>query len=223
MKKLFLFFCFTILVVIFPSHTTYGQYSKWLKDISYQGIKFKKIRFRIEKADTLYNAGILAEKTIIDGYPCHKDVMFSKNWDLKSFILSESDTIAGNVFKKDTKIFIYKSAGFKMYCLYDPVIQTYRCKGTNYKRFMFMGSTALQLYPGGQLKYFQPVKDIEIQGVLCKRSPTWGGIHLYESGKLKECTSAKDQTIDGVFHGKNFILKFDEDGNITYSKKENFF
>ncbi len=155
MKKLILFLCFIPVVTFFLSHKSYGQYTKWQKDVSYQGIEFKKIRFRVEKADTTYSVGILAEKTIIDGYPCYKDVMFSKEWDLTSFILSDDDTIAGNVFKKDTKVFIQKNdAGFKMYCLYDPVIQDYHCKGTNYKRLLFMGSTALQLYPGGQLKYF---------------------------------------------------------------------
>jgi len=50
-----------------------------------------------------------------------------------------------------------------------------------------------------------------------------GGIYLYESGRLKKCASAKDQTIDSVFCGKNFTLKFDKNGNIIYAVKEKIF
>lgn len=73
------------------------------------------------------------------------------------------------------------------------------------------------------MKYFQPVDDVEVQGIISKPSATRGGIWLYESGKLKTCTSAKDQVINGVLHGKNFRLELDENGNITFSKKDIIF
>jgi hypothetical protein len=59
--------------------------------------------------------------------------------------------------------------------------------------------------------------------VLCKRSQVRGGIYLYEDGQLKKCTYAIDQTIDGVFCGKNFTLKFDDTGKMTCAEKEKIF
>jgi hypothetical protein len=47
-----------------------------------------------------------------------------------------------------------------------------------------------------------------------------GGIQLYEIGKLKEGTSAKDQWVNGKNVSKNFTLKFTEEGNLIYAEKE---
>ncbi len=223
MKKSIITYSILVAIVFFVSQTTFAQYSKWEKDVSYFGIEFKKIRFRIEDTDTMYVEGFLKQQTIINDYACHKRVLLSKKCELISFILSDKDTIAGNIFKKETQVTFQKKGGFHFYCLYNPVIQGYQCKGTNYKKLFFMGSTGLQLYSSGKLKYFQPVDDIEIQGVFCKPSPVRGGIYLYENGKLKECTSAKEQIIQNEMVEKNFTLKFDEDGTLTYSKNEKIF
>jgi len=40
---------------------------------------------------------------------------------------------------------------------------------------------------------------------------------------LKQCTSAKDQTINGVLCEKKFTLKFDENGKLVFAQKEKFF
>ncbi len=160
----------------------------------------------------------------INGLTCEssEEVIFTTDWNLLACILSDDDTVAGNIIQKGTFV-RFDDAGICLYCLYDPIIQTYQCKGDNYNAALWMGSSGIKLYPNGQLKYFQPVDDIEVQGVFCKPSSTRGGIWFYESGKLKRCTSAKDQTIDGVMHGKKFRLEFDENGNVTYSEKDKIF
>jgi len=217
--------CLSIVTILLCSLTNiaFSQYSKWEKDVTYHGVKFKKIRFWEGGNESIYANGIIKQKTIIDGYPCHKKITLTKDGKAKFFILAEDFEIAGNEFKKETQVIILITNHFKIHCLYNPVVQDYHIKRTNYKKLFFMGSTNFTLYPSGRLRYFQPVDEIEIQGVLCKPSPVRGGVKLYENGKLKECTSAKDQTINGVFCGKNYTVKFNENGKLFYAKKEKIF
>lgn len=155
---------------------------------------------------------------LINGLSCDgKEVIFTVDWNIRACLLSNDDTIAGNVLKKSTLIRFGKDRSFAIYCLYDPIIQGYHCSGTNYK--FWMGGGGIFFYPNGHLRLFKPVDDIEIQGVFCRHKCIW----LYENGKIKRCTSGKDQTIDGVLYKKKFTLKFDEEGNITESYKNKFF
>ncbi len=161
---------------------------------------------------------------LINGLSCNgsEGVYFRTDWNLLVCILAEDDTVAGNVLPKNTLVRFNNDGTIYCYCLNDPQIQGYTCSGTDYKGF-WMGGGGVELYPSGRLKYFQPVDDTEIQGVVCKRSEVRGGILLYEDGTLKSCTSAIDQTIDSMFCKKNSTLKFDENGKITYAAKEKIF
>ncbi len=154
---------------------------------------------------------------LINGISCDSnEVTFTTEWNLRACVLGDDDTIAGNLLKKGTLVEFWENGSFWIYCLNDPIIQGYHCSGTPYTHWFWMGGGSIRFYPNGQLYYFKPEDDIEVQGVLCKSSSVRCGIYLYESGKLKKCTSAKDQTIDGVLYEKNLTLEFDEDGNITY-------
>ena len=152
----------------------------------------------------------------------NEEAFFKTDWKLLVCILAEDDTIADNVFRKGTLIRFDEDEVIWCYCLYDPVIQGFHCSGTNYLG-IWMGGGGIQLYPSGQLQYFAPMGEIDIQGVCCKHSSSRGGVTLYESGKLMNCISAKKQVIDQVLCGENFKLRFDEDGNLTYAKKEKIF
>jgi hypothetical protein len=173
----------------------------------------------------IINKCVFASNQLINGISCHagEGVFFRPNWNLISCILADDDTIAGNVLPKGTFIRFDHDGMICCFCLVDPHIQGYECSGTDYTHWTWMGGGGVFLYPNGRLQYFQPVEDIEIQGVFCKPSSVRGGIYLYENGRLKKCTSAMDQTIDGVFCGKNFTLKFDENGTLIYAKKEKIF
>mgnify|MGYP007069212468 CR=1 FL=1 len=205
------------------SNTVLGQYGKWKKDITYQGIEFEKIRFREDGRESLYAEGVLKQKTIIEGYPCHKKVTLNKDGELKFFILAEDSEVAGNGFKKETHVVIRTDDTFLIHCLYEPTVQGYQIKKTNYNKFLFMGDTNFQLYPNGKLKFFQPVSDIQVQNVWCRPSGVRGGIKLFKSGKLQECTSAKDQIVQGNKVEKNNTLKFDENGNLIAIELTNIF
>ncbi len=155
---------------------------------------------------------------LINGLLCDcKEVTFTTEWNLRACILGDDDTIAGNVLNKGTLSVFGENGSFSVFCLYDPMIQGYLCSGTNYK--FWMGGGGIHFYPNGHLRLFTPVDDIEIQDIFCKKKCIW----LYKNGQIKRCTSAKDQSIDGVLHKKNFTLKFDEEGNITESYKDKFF
>lgn len=208
--------------LIFTANITFGQYTKWKKDTIFNNIEFKKLQFRDDGNESHFANGILKQKTLIEGYPCHKKVFLSKEGQLKIFILAEDFEVAGNKFKKETRI-SFRELRIRIHCLYEPEIQGYKIRKTNYKRLLFMGSGNFSLYPSGKLRFFQPVDDIQIEGIWCKPSPVRGGVHLYENGKLKDCTSAKDQTIQGQKVEKNFFLKFDENGKLYYAKKEKIF
>ncbi len=154
---------------------------------------------------------------IINGLTCDgEEVIFTTEWKLRACILSDDDTIAGNLLKKGTLVKFNQNGEFWIYFLYDPIIQGHSCSGTNYK--FWMGGGGICFYPNGQLKSFKPTEDVEIQGVWCRSSSMTWGIYLYESGKLKKCSSAKDQTIGGIFYKKKSTLEFDEDGNVIISK-----
>jgi len=171
------------------------------------------------------NLCIFPSTQTIYGISCNGEegVFFRTDWSLLGCILAENDTIKENVLPKGTFIRFDNEGRIGCFCLTDTEIQGYLCSGTDYTHWAYSGGGGIYLYRSGRLKYFQPVDDIEIQGVWCKPSSVRGEISLYENGKLKECTSARDQTIDGVFCEENFTLKFDDNGNITYAKKEKIF
>ncbi len=212
-----------ILAIFFISPDSSAQYTKWEKDTEFNGIKFKKIHFRDDGNESLFASGILKQETMIEGYPCHGEVDLSKNGKLQFFILSKTHNVAGNEFKKNTQVIIHKNKGYTIHCIYKPMVQGYHVKKTPYRNPLFMGSSNFSLYPSGKLERFQPVDNVEIQSIWCRPSPARGAVTLYESGKLKKCTSAKEQIIQGQKVEKNFSLKFDEDGTLTYWKKEKIF
>jgi len=211
-----------LFVLMFSTFGLNAQYGKWYRDTTFHEIEFKKICFQ-EGNESLYAKGVLKEKTIIDGYPCYKQINMTKDGHVKFFILAEDFEVAGNTFRRDTKVHFRSNRDFLIHCLYEPEIQGYMIKKENYRRPFFMGSTNFQLYPDGKLKYFNPAEELLIQDVWCKPSAVRGGIHLYHDSKLKECTSAREQLVQGVLVGKNFTLKFNKEGKLIVAEKEKVF
>jgi hypothetical protein len=210
--------------LIFPENTTIGMNI----DLRCQSdINSLEYYFLIRGAGQrfLNRCTFTSSHIIINGIACdgHKGVFFTPGWDLIGCILSEPDTIAGNLLQKDSFIRFDKNGTISCFCPDDPVIQGYHCSGTDYTHWLHMGGGGIFLYPSGRLKYFQPVNDTIIQGVHCKPSSVRGGIKLFESGRLKACTSAKDQTIGNLVCRKNYTLEFEESGEIRYAEKEKIF
>ncbi|MBN2480422.1 MAG: hypothetical protein JXB19_01680 [Bacteroidales bacterium] len=159
----------------------------------------------------------LGSTQLIDGISCaaYEEVVFETDWNLLACILAEEDTIAGNVLEQGTFVRFDKDGTICCFCLYDPQLQGYLCSGTDYTSWLWSGGMGIFLYPNGRLHNFYPVEDIEIQGVYCKRSLVRGPVYLYESGRLRSCIAAREQTINGVLYRKNSRLVFDENGRFV--------
>ena len=173
--------------------------------------------FKTVGGDTVNTCSFPANQ-VINGLSCDgMEVIFTTKWNLRACILGDDEIIAGHAVKKGTLAVFNKDGSFSVFCMYDPIIQGYHCSGTSYK--FWNGGGGIYFYPNGQISLFTPVDDVEIQGVFCMSKCIW----FYESGKLQRCTSAKDQTIDGVVHKKKHTLKFNEEGSVTESYKDKFF
>ena len=212
----------SLFIIMVSANKINAQYGKWYRDTTYYGIEFKRIHFR-EDRESLYAEGVLKAPAIIDGYPCHKRIIMTKEGHAKFFILAEDFEVEGKKFLKETQVIIRNNNDYLIHCLYEPEVQGYKIKKENYKRPFFMGSTNFQLYPDGRLKYFNPAEVVLIQDVWCKPSAIRGGVHLYHNGDLQECTSSREQTIQGVEVEENFCLRFDENGKLIFAEKEKIF
>ncbi|HNS17681.1 MAG TPA: hypothetical protein PKH94_00805 [Bacteroidales bacterium] len=171
------------------------------------------------------NRCVSSSDLLINGISCNgsEGIFFKTDWSLLGCILAEEDTIARNILPGKTFVRFDHNGTICCFSLTNPIIQGLTCSGSDYTHWLWSGGGGVFLYPSGQLKYFQPLDDTEIQGTVCKRSQVRGGVHFYEDGSLKKCTSAIDQTIDGIFCEKNATLKFDENGTLTYAVKEKIF
>ena len=205
---------FILLLIISTSCTVKGQYTKWEKNVKYHNIEFKKVRFIIKDTDTTYIEGYLSRKTIIDGYPCHKYVVFTKGWRLSQFLLADDYFMLGAEFPKETEVRFNKN-GIHCFLGKDTKIQGYCCNG-NYAKWYSMGIST-SFYLSGKLKSFYPCDNIEIDNIPCKSSP-FAGVKLFETGNLKECKLSVDTKIKGKEYNKNTNLIFDEEGNVVSAK-----
>lgn len=173
----------------------------------------------------ILNMCIFPSDQLINGIKCagNEEVFFNSDWELAGCILGEADTIAGIVFPENTFVRFNKDSTICAFCLTDPELQGYHCSGSDYNSGMWMGGGGIFLYPNGRLKYFQPVDTVNIDGVLVRPSSVRGGVYLHENGKLKACTSGKDQVVQEVYCGEKYRMKFDENGKLIYSEKEKIF
>ncbi|MBT7994307.1 MAG: hypothetical protein HN691_05480 [Bacteroidetes bacterium] len=205
-KFLYLF----IISILISSSNSFGQNDHWEKNVTYNNIKFKKVRFLIENSDTLQISGILKNNTVIDGIPCKKNIVFNRNWQIRTFILADDYQMMGSLFPEGTRV-SYGSKSIVILFGKDTEFQNYCCNG-NFNRWYSTGIFTV-LYPSGKLKAFYSCKNVTIDGIYCKSSP-FSSVRLHENGKLKECNLAKKQIINGKSFKKNTELIFDEKGNI---------
>ncbi len=196
-------------------NNVYSQYTKWEKNVTYNEINFKKVRFLIETSDTLIVQGVLSGETTINNIPCRRSIVFINDWELKRFILAKDFTVDGIKYPEWTRI-NYGQKGILLFLGRDMIYQGYCCNG-NYEKWYSTGIHT-SLYPNGKLKGFFPCKDITIDNIPCKSSP-FAGVHLYQNGKLKDCTLSKKHVINGTEYKKNTHLSFDENGKLSKANK----
>jgi hypothetical protein len=223
MKKLsFLFIGF----VAFLYSCDIGNKIVKLSNITENSIDFALVLYYMsaDGKDTLKVRWYLKADTVIQGYPCSADhwLTFNKNWELTQFVLSKPYELAGTILPEKTLIIIGEINSGNMagayYTLYFPGklnIQGYWCMGQTYSNYEDVHSDGTYLYKSGKLLYFKPDGIIEIDGIKCKPHSFHGHVFLYESGRLKRCTLAENQTINGILYKANTIVMFDENGNVS--------
>ncbi|NNK83353.1 MAG: hypothetical protein HKO92_09530 [Flavobacteriaceae bacterium] len=206
--------CLSFIILFLISFSVEAQYTKWEKDVTYNNIEFDKIRFIVKEKDTTYIEGYLSKKTIIDGYPCHKYIVFMKDWKLHQFRLAVDFKILGDKFPAETEVRFNKDI---THCFFgrDTQIQGYCCSG-NFEKWYSMGISTT-FYSSGELRSFFPCKVVEINNIFCKSSP-FGGVTLFKNGNLKACKLAKKQVINGKVYRKNTALIFNEAGEVVVSE-----
>ena len=181
-----------------------ADYTKWEKEISYNGISFDKVRFHIEGSDTLEIEGYLSQPTNINGIPCSNYIVLKEGGRLKKITLSEDFYMFDITFPKGS-LLNFKEEGLSCYLSSNTMVQGFLCSGNYTKKISKSLETVF--YPNGELKWFYPPEDVLINQVYCK-----GGksiiIGLYMNGRLMKCTLSQDQIIDGAPYDENTVFFF---------------
>ena len=175
------------------------------KDVVKNGIRFET--FREQKDGT--KLGILAEDTVIDGWPCKKDfIVFYPDWRLDELQLSRDYERNGIFMPEGTRVFP-NAAGGPGTCMFprDMEIQGYLVRGTGINGFM------TRFYRTGRLMLFWSREPVEVEGVVCTDS-LFKGIYLHDNGRLRECTLDKPATINEVGYSKGTRVQLDESGKV---------
>jgi hypothetical protein len=112
-----------------------------------------KYYFAIREARIrIFNLCHFPSAQIIEGLSCNgKDVFFKTDWSLLGCILEEADSIKGNLMPEITFIRFNPDGCMVCFCLTDPEVQGYRCAGTNYTGWAWMGGGGILFYPDGSL------------------------------------------------------------------------
>ncbi len=205
---------FLICILLFCL-TSFSQYTEYKKDIIYNSISFKEVRFYVDHGDTTFVQGMLEKRTMIKGIPCMRNIGYYTNGKLKTFILAEDFELNSHIMPKWTRV-SYSKEKTTIFFGRDTYYKGYCCNG-NFKKWFSTGIFTT-LYPNGNLRSFYPCKDIEIDKIPCKSSP-FAGIELHTNGKLKTCTLSKKHIIEGKEYKKNTHLGFDENGKLTRADK----
>jgi len=170
-------------------------------------------RFHLTEARQLGKImiGQLGRPAEIEGFQCAAGfVHFYETGKLCAFSLAESTMIQGNQIPGGTWVKLNPDSALQA-CFFpgDTAIQGYTCKGSA----LGPEGSITGFYPNGRLSFFNPRNDVEVNGVLCRATP-FGGVYLFESGSLKECTLARDELINGRSLSSGQVLVLDEEGQI---------
>lgn len=186
-------------------------YTQWKKNITHDNIEFSKLRYSVnENNDTVSIIGYLKNDCDVYEIPAKADwVHFSKNWYPELICLSKDFEYSNVKLPKSSWLIREEGeTGFSAVFPNDKLIGNYNCKGGGGAK-----GARTSFYKSGKLKSFFSESDVEIDGIKCKGG-VFNYIKLYENGKLKYCTLAEDQKINGKDYRKGQKLKFNSKGKI---------
>ena len=179
------------------------------KDVTRNGIGFESFR----EMDDGSKLGILAEDTVIDGWPCKKDfIVFHSDWRLDELQLSRDYERNGVFMPAGTWVFPNAQADPAI-CMFprDIEIQGYLVRGSSMGKSGFM----TRFYTTGRLMLFWSRTPVEVGGVICKDS-LFNGIYLHDNGMLRDCILDRPGTFGAVTYPKGTHVQLDESGKVVH-------
>jgi len=192
-----------------------SQNTRWENNKTISNIEFEKVRYKLEKHDTILIFGYLKNETEIEGYSVAPDLVhFSKDFKLIYFKLAKPYNLEKTVIDKDSWVSLERSGYFTCNLPNDETIQGYYCLGGNGQN----GPT-VTFESGGNLRSFFTPDDIKIGNIYCSGGKSHE-IGLLKNGALDFCTLSIDHNINDVKYKSGQIVSFDFNGNVSSVKEK---
>jgi hypothetical protein len=186
------------------------EYTKWENNQTINHIQFERIRYKMDKQDTVLIIGQLKNEIQIGGYLCAPGLVhFNKNFEIQLFKLAAPLKIGKHEIGAETWVSLEKR-GF-IACIFQQAtkIEDYVCmpgKETAGPQVVFDQT--------GNLRSFFSPHDVKIGNVYCSGGKT-NEIGLLKNGALEFCTFSIDQIINDVKYTAKTIVYFDFNGNVS--------
>lgn len=177
------------------------------KDVVRNGIRFETFR----ELDDGSKQGVLAEDTVIRGWPCKKGfIVFHPDWRLDELQLSRDYERNGVFMPAGSWVFpdARSNPGTVMFPR-DVEIQGYLCRGSGMGKSGFM----TQFYSTGNLRLFWSREPVGVGRFVCRDS-LFVGISLHDNGRLRECILDKPATLDLTSYPRGTRLRLDAAGRV---------
>lgn len=150
-------------------------------------------------------SGILKEPATIQSYPCVGRVSFDSTGRINHFRLSRDFRIRGHEIPENSIVDDYGKI-MQILLPHSVEIQGYMIPGGEYVYTPF----TLDRY--GNLIFFLPEEDIEVNGIPCMGG--YRTVQLYPDGRLWVCTLARDMESNGIVYPQETQVLFDEYGTM---------
>jgi hypothetical protein len=192
-----------------------SQYTKWENNKTISNIDFEKIRYKLNKKDTVLIVGLLKKETNINGFFCAADwVHFTKKYKLQLFKLGKPYQIEKFNILKDTWVSLIRNGRYICVLPKDSTIQGHLCLGGKGP-----DGTTVSFDPEGNLRSFFTPVDVKIDKIFCSGGKE-NEIGLLKNGALEYCTLSIDQNINDTKYRQGSTLYFDMNGNVSSVKEK---
>jgi hypothetical protein len=190
-----------------------SQFTKWESNKKIANIEFEKVRYKLNKQDTILVIGQLKNETIIDTYPCAEGlVYFTKSLKLQSFKLSAPLKLEKFEIEKDTWVSLEKSGYYICSFPKEKTIQGFTCIGGKSE-----DGPKVTFDTQGNIRSFFSVSDVKIGEIFCSGGKS-NEIGILKNGHLGYCKLSIDQNINDTNYKEGSILFFDYNGNVSLVK-----
>jgi hypothetical protein len=200
-------------LVLFNIFSCKSQYTKWENNKTISNIEYEKIRYKLNKQDTVLIIGMLKKETKIGNFICAKDwVYLTKDFKLQLFKLARPFSIEKYTLVKDTWVSLKRNGRYICVLPKDTLIQGRLCMGGS-----GIDDITVSFETDGTLRSFFTPDDIKIERVFCSGGDK-NEIGLLKSGALEYCTLSIDHNINDTKYRQGSVVYFDNNGNVSIVK-----